>query len=532
MGATQEKYKVLLVDDEPIILRSLKVAIPWEELGLSIVGEARNGEAALSLIEDTAPQIIISDIRMPVLDGIALMKEVLPRSGKLIFIFISGYGEFEYAREALRQGAFDYLLKPIDHEELTEMLARARVKLDRQKENEQLMLSVQTLSMLARERMFAEFTLGNPRPLQHLKWLENSELESDYFMAVVRLDDYASLTAQWSAGEKRLWLFAVRNILEEWSLENGVLSVFPFYNGEWILLFPGSRDAGKRELGGQLTAGIKRFSKLECSVGISRTTRGIDQLSAVYPLACKALYQRFYSGQAGVFIDEETPGTGRREVKYPKQLELALIESIRTLDLERMLSLFDEMAAFIEAQGLPQELAERLIIEMIVVLYRQFEHLNMHTDWPLEALLSRLHGLGTLPSMIAALKAEFRERMLESNKSAAREDGRSVVEKSKRYIEANYHKDLSIEEVSELAGLSISHFCTLFKQLSGYTFLEFVTHCRMEKAKYILQNSNVKVYQVAPLVGYQDPRYFTQVFKKATGKTPTEYREMNSRQAN
>ncbi|OKP91946.1 two-component system response regulator [Paenibacillus helianthi] len=532
MGATLVNYKVLLVDDEPIILRSLKVAIPWKELGLTIVGEARNGEVALRLIEETEPNIIISDIRMPVLDGIALMKEVLPRSGKLIFIFISGYGEFEYAREALRQGAFDYLLKPIDHGELTEMLARARERLDRQKENEQLLLSVQTLSMLARERMFAEFTLGNPRPLQHLKWLENSELESDYFMAVVRLDHYASLTARWSVEEKRLWLFAVRNILEEWSLENGVLSVFPFYNGEWILLFPGNLSAGRKELGEQLTAGIKRYSKLECSVGISRTTQGINQLSTVYPLACKALYQRFYSGQAGVFLDEESLPGGSREVKYPKELELALIESIRTLDLERMMSLFDEMADYIEAQGLPQELAERLIIEMIVVLYRQFEHLNLHTDWSLEGLLSRMHGLGTLSAMIAALKMEFREWMLESHKSASREDGRSIVEKSKRYIEANYHKDLSIEEVAEVADLSISHFCTLFKQMSGYTFLEFVTHCRMEKAKYILQNSNVKVYQVAPLVGYQDPRYFTQVFKKATGNTPTEYREANSRQAN
>ncbi|MFD1907241.1 response regulator [Paenibacillus rhizoplanae] len=98
MKEQQEKYKVLLVDDEPIILRSLKVAIPWDELGLSIVGEAKNGEAALQQIQQTAPHIIISDIRMPVIDGITLMKEVLPRSAKLIFIFISGYGEFEYAR--------------------------------------------------------------------------------------------------------------------------------------------------------------------------------------------------------------------------------------------------------------------------------------------------------------------------------------------------------------------------------------------------------------------------------------------------
>ncbi|WP_151734698.1 response regulator transcription factor [Paenibacillus tengchongensis] len=530
MGERQEKYKVLLVDDEPIILRSLKVAIPWEELGLRIVGEARNGEAALKLIEEHAPHIIISDIRMPVIDGIALMKEVLPRSSRLIFIFISGYGEFEYAREALRLGAFDYLLKPIDHDELGEMLGRARTKLDKQRENEQLMHSVQMLSTLARERMFAEFTLGNPRPLQHLRWLENSELEGEYFMAVVRLDDYAALSAKWSPEEKHLWLFAVRNILEEWSLNSGALSVFPFYNGEWVLLFPGSLGASKRELGEELIAGIKRYSKLACSVGLSRCTRGIDQLSTVYPQASKALYQRFYSGQAGVFIEEETPETQGREVKYPKELELSLLESIRTLNMERMLVLFDEMACFIGAQALEKELAERIIMEMVVVLYRQIEHLQLQNDWSLEGLLSRLHQLGTLTEMIEAVKAEFRGWMRSSNKSDTREDGRSVVEKTMRFIEANYHRDLSIEEAAEFAALSISHFCSLFKQVSGYTFLEYVTYCRMEKAKYILQNSNVKVYQVAPLVGYQDPRYFTQVFKKATGKTPSEFREEHAQQ--
>lgn len=353
MKEQQEKYKVLLVDDEPIILRSLKVAIPWDELGLSIVGEAKNGEAALQQIQQTAPHIIISDIRMPVIDGITLMKEVLPRSAKLIFIFISGYGEFEYAREALRLGAFDYLLKPIDHDELVEMLKRARERLDRQKENEQLMLSVQTLSLLARERMLAEFTLGNPRPLQHLAWLENSELEGEYFMAVVRLDDYAALTAQWSAEEKRLWLFAVRNILEEWSLTNGALSIFPFYNGEWILLFPASLNDDKRELGEQLIAGIKRYSKLNCSVGISRSTSGIDQLSTVYPLASQALYQRFYSGQAGVFLEEETAAAGNREVQYPKELELSLIESIRTLNMERMLTLLTRCPFSLKPRACP-----------------------------------------------------------------------------------------------------------------------------------------------------------------------------------
>jgi two-component system response regulator YesN len=531
MDELQEKYKVIIVDDEPIILRSLKAAIPWNDLQMEIVGEARNGELALRLIEDTSPHIVISDIRMPVIDGITLMKEVLSKNPKLVFIFISGYGEFEYAREALRQGAFDYLLKPIDHDELVEMLNRARTKLDEQKQNDQLIHSVQMLSLLARERLFAEITLGNARPLEHLKWLENSELESGYFMAVVQLDDYTTLSSQWSVEEKRLWLFAIRNIVEEWSLEHGVLTVFPFHNGEWILLFPGSLSASRRELGEHLIAGIKRYSKQSCSVGISRTTQGIDQLSTVYPLAAKALYQRFYSGLAGVFIDEEISFPSSKEVKYPKELETALIESIRTLNRDRMWSLFDELALFIESQAVPKDMAERLLVELIVVLYRNYEYLNINSDWSLHGLLSKMHNLGTLNEVISALKEEFGVRLEQGNKPVNREDTRSAIEKAKRYIESNYHKDLSIEEVAELADLSISHFCTLYKQITGYTFLEYVTHCRMERAKYILQSSNVKVYQIAPLVGYQDPRYFTQVFKKASGQTPTEYREEHTKQS-
>src|SRR5690242_12207165 len=106
MKKADQTFRVILVDDEPIILRSLKVAIPWDELNITIVGEARNGEQALAMVRELSPHMIISDIRMPGIDGITLMKKVLSEDPKRLFIFISGYGEFEYAREALREGAF------------------------------------------------------------------------------------------------------------------------------------------------------------------------------------------------------------------------------------------------------------------------------------------------------------------------------------------------------------------------------------------------------------------------------------------
>ena len=526
MEALEKNYRVILVDDEPIILRSLKVAIPWNELNLTIVGEARNGEEALRLVRELSPHMIISDIRMPGIDGITLMKEVLAENSKRLFIFISGYGEFEYAREALREGAFDYLLKPIDHDELIEMILRAKKALEKQMENEKLLHSVQVLSTLARERMFAEFIEGNSSPLQHMRWLENSELEQDYFMAVIQLDHYMKLNERWTIEEKRLWLFAIRNILGEWSLSNGGLTVFPFHSGEWVLLFSGLQSRNKESLGNDVIQQIKMNTKLSCSVGFSQSTEGIEQLSNAYQGAVKALYRRFYRGEEGVFVDDGPAQiTDSSEVKYPKHLEIEFLESIRTLNKDRMLQLFDETKIYIENQALTKGMAERVIVELTVVLYRQFEQMNLLLEWSLEGLLQELHSQGTLNEIMDVLKVNFGKWIMEGVGNHSKENVQSVIAKSQEYISNNYHKDLSIEEVSELADLSISHFCMLFKQVTGYTFLEYLTQCRIEKAKYILKNSNVKVYQVAPLVGYQDPRYFTQVFKKVTGMTPSEYRE-------
>ncbi|MEF2967876.1 response regulator [Paenibacillus sp. M1] len=527
METNEAKYRVILVDDEPIILRSLKVAIPWNELNLEIVGEARNGEDALRLVRELSPHMIISDIRMPGLDGISLMKEVMAENSKRLFIFISGYGEFEYAREALREGAFDYLLKPIDHDELIEMILRAKKTLEKQLENDKLLHSVQVLSMLARERMFAEFIEGNPSDnhLRHMQWLENSELQDKYFIAVLQLDHYMKLYESWAMEERRLWLFAIRNILSEWSLAQGALTVFPFHSGEWVMVFPGNLSDRRESLGNDIIHQIKANTKLSCSVGFSHTAEGIEQLSEAYQSAAQALYQRFYRDEEGVFVDPAPELGAAREGKYPKHLESGMLECIRTLDDSRLMALLDETKVYIESQNFTKMIAERMIVELTVVLYREFEHMKLLPEWSLEGLLQELHSSGSLGEIIALLKSNLAKWIRESKESQSKENIQSVIAKTREYIANNYHKDLSIEEVADIADLSISHFCLLFKQVTGYTFLEYLTQCRIEKAKYILKNSQVKVYQIAPLVGYQDPRYFTQVFKKVTGKTPSEYRE-------
>ncbi|MBO2945698.1 response regulator transcription factor [Paenibacillus sp. F411] len=527
----EKRYRVILVDDEPIILRSLRAAIPWEELSMEVAGEAKNGEAALELVKQLQPHVLISDIRMPGLDGISLMKEVMQEQPKLFFIFISGYGEFEYAREALREGAFDYLLKPIDHEELAASLLRAVAALKKQEENDRLLHSMQTLSLLARERLFTELIEGSRSPLLQLQWLEHNELDQSWYMAVLQLDRFEKLEAAWSRDEKRLWLFAIRNILEEWFENSGGLTVFPFRSGEWLLIFPERMKELQKQLGHELISLIKRHTKLSASVGFSLTASGMQQLGEAYESATRALYQRFYTNGEGVYCAEQNSRISTSAgSSYPKNLEASLLDRVRTLDQEGLRSGLQEVYAYLEAQGCLRPAAEQILVELSVVLYRQFKDMRTGQEWSLEELLQDIHASDSLKDMMSVLQITLARWMKDSAAEPSREDMHTVMEKARSYIQEHYQKDLSIEEVSEYSHLSISHFCTLFKQSSGYTFVEYLTLCRIEKAKHILRNTSVKVYQVAPLVGYQDPRYFTQVFKKVTGHTPTEYRESVSAQ--
>jgi len=531
-GMAMNSYTALLVDDEPIILRSLSYAIPWTDLHITNVLTAKNGEEALKLFHEHQPDIIISDIRMPTLNGISLMSEVMKRKENLIFIVISGYGEFEYARESLKHGATGYLLKPIDHDELTAMLEKSIQKLKSQQEatqeSQQLLDSVNTLSLLARERMFAELIEGNQRALKHINWLDDQYLQQPYYMMVVQLDHITTFNKRWSTDERRLWLFAVRNILEEWSTNNQALAAFPLHSGEWILFFKNMPDDHKKQLAKDIVLHVKKYSKLSCSVGISAIVHSLEQLHHAYISACDALHQRFYASTEHVFIDQDqdegklTQSTSGWQ--YPKWLEKNIIDSIRTLEFASTREYLQQLRLELERGNLTKDALIRYIVEIAVITRREFEHLQIELPSTVDELIQHLMESDTLEEAITALSKAVEQWISHFEHQQHNEEGPALIERAISYIKNHYHNDIGIDEVCEFIGLSASHFCTLFKQITGSTFLEYVTNCRIEKAKYLLLHTEVKVYQLAPLVGYQDSKYFTQVFKKMTGMTPSEYR--------
>lgn len=533
------KYRVLLADDEPIIIESLKVAIPWEELNMEVVGEASNGQEALDAAAALSPDIIISDIRMPIIDGIAFMRQVMKKreQEEPIFIVVSGYGEFDYVREALRYGAYDYILKPIDHDELEEIIRRAKMKLDEQinsrLEKERLRYSLLRLNEIAKERLYVEWMEGQAADSIVAVEQDDAALGQPYCLHLVQLDRINSTDAAWSAEERRLWYFALDNVIKEFGNTHGSLAAFPYYSGDWVLLFPDMEIDEKKSLGAELLNTIMQSTKLPCIIGISQFGIGLNQLRHAYGSAVNALHQRFIHPEEIIFIDGLQQNDGEHaspsvdELRYPVELEKKLLDSLKMLDIKGLEDALRAIHNHLERIGSTKERTKRILFEMTIVAMRQLEYMMpvIVDDDDLPQVLEQLEHTASLQGSMESMYQHFSTCIRKALNDTQGEASEELIHKAKMYVEANYQKDIGVETVAEFVQMSYSHFCTLFKQVSGHTFLEYLTRLRIEKACFILKHSDVKVFQIAPLVGYQDPRYFTQVFKKIKGMTPTEYRE-------
>lgn len=579
-----EPYKALIVDDEPIILESLGVAIPWDEWNVEIVGGARNGFEALELIRAHRPQLILTDVRMPGMNGIDLMREAAAfyeEGDAPSFIVLSGYAEFDYARQAIQCGARDYLLKPIDHEELGRLVATLVEELDRSRfrlqRDRMLKRRLDELSQIAREHLIALRLHGETAVPPAL--VDVPELDDSYRLYLVAMDNHARMRKEWSPKDRRLWYYAVDNVLREWTRDNGGLVAFCHQEGEWVALFPGDSPEDAAARGREMIGKLDRLLHISCSVGISAPHATIGRLPDAYRSARRAMMERLYHGRKQVLLDREaepggdrarghiprpeghakpvlappvpesapnTPDTpiapaapvapaapdARTGKAYPHHLEKRLLRALQTLDTQALEETLAALSAGLRA-GPSAESVNRILREMSIVVSRYAEEVLglEEEDDGRPDLTELVEECDTLEEKVEAIRvfalAKCRQ-WTESAPSRERERER-LIAGAIRYMQEHYQRDLGLEEVSDAVGLSYSHFSVLFKEKTGLTFLEYLTRLRMEKACDLLRNTRMKVYQIAPMVGYHEPKYFMQVFKRTVGMTPSEFRERHRR---
>lgn len=525
------RLKALLVDDEINIIKNLQAVIPWDELGIDIVGSAKNGEAALELVREAVPELILCDIRMPVMDGILFLERLRELGSEAEVIMMTGYQDFSYVRSVIRYEVKDYILKPIDYDELAQTISRLAEGIrERQAEQQNIQREWHQVFHLAYEKVLYDVLMevggGSARPFLKLNELSGEDLT--FAMMLVDVADYTQKERSWDDKERKLWNFAVHNVLQEYlSTLKLPYSVLQVRSGEWCVLIERmprtSFDRSEcEEWSRQLREAVVRYLKINLRIALQPEPVSLEKLARVYKNLQRALSLNAAQDSAEVIVPKQAKEQHDHSQRLWDRIE-EMVTGLKRCDRRKTEGALRELnESFKQLPDASYERAQPILHYLCLHLLREMRSMDV-IQGDDEAVfwkqLDRNPGIRDTLAVINRLVDRSIDNVLKKKTSDV------LMLSARDYIERNLSSDLSIDALAEYLGISGSYFSLLFKQHFGETFVEYVTKQRMEMAKSMLAISDKSITAIGQMVGYAERRYFTRVFSKYTGLLPSEYRE-------
>lgn len=534
MNRVQEQLiKICVIDDIPTVVRGLTQSVDWEKEGMSVAGTATNGEEGLAMIREVKPDIVLTDIRMPFMDGIEMMRTILQEMPWIKLIFLSGYTDFAYAQEAVKLGAFDFILKPFTKEQVLEAVLKAKGALERERSQSEQLQSMEqklreSLPYLRQEYMRLLIRYGSPQNKLRQQWeFFNIEMDNEGFMVMVaEIDFFAARTADMPVNEVELIRFAVHNILEETIRSHTKGIVFRENVNQFVAVVntPGRLDV--EQLAEQCRENVSRYTYQSVSIGVGEAVDVPWRLSVSYGQAMTALEHTFYTGGNSVYryAEKEHQRSAMPRYSYEKEKELLYcLRSANTAKAEEQLeAIWEEWMK--EASRPEPEVMRTLCMELAHSMNRVF--IEKASEQEIAGLETKLADMNKNPSSFEELRRQVKEfcrlgcSYLQKRQFS---DARSLVDQAITFIGENLQQNLSVSDCAKSVHLSPSYFSNLFKKEVGMTLAQYIISKRMEKAKEMLLEG-MQVQDIAISLGYEDRPYFSELFKRHTGMTPTEFR--------
>ena len=511
--------KVFLVDDEIAIRENLRNSFPWEQNGFQLVGEAPDGEMALPMIRDLNPDILLTDIRMPFMDGMELcaqVKRVLPWIGVVI---LSGYDDFAYARQAISLGVKEYLLKPITADELGEALKRVAARITEERRAASLRRDAASGNPFLREKLLASlFTEEGDR-------FEDEQLMRQMRAMGVNLAAGCYVVIDIAFPLKDEARVRAREALSALAEASGG-SVFTCgmpHGARALVLGDNERDAEERAY--SFAASAAHLPQLE---SCDQLLLSIGETVTDYFEIRKSMQSARHVRHAAV-----GRGGGRRiigvgelddETTSLNSLELSpLYERLQYAPAEELDAILADYADLLGSGAEGRELALGYLRIAAVIAARQIVS-DAGAD-PQRVLDEGRIAEALRAEGIEAVRALLNEAMACRDRSG-RGQGQTPVARARRFLSRRYSDpNLMLQDVAGEVGMSQSHFSTVFAQETGLTFTQYLTALRIGKAKELLSATAMRSSEIAFAVGYNDAHYFSYMFKKQTGMTPSEYRK-------
>ncbi len=526
------KYRVMLVDDEEDVARAILRKLDWEAMGFEIPRYARNGLEALELSEEQRPDIVMTDIKMPYMDGMELSRNLKKLYPNIRIIFFSGFDEFEYAKEAIRLEAEEYILKPIDSDELKAVFTRVHEALDRDIDEKLNVAKLENYYMdslpLLQEDFFASLVEGRIAQNKIQKFMDDYRIDLKgplFLTAIVHI----SMSSAPEGINPVLLSVSVRKLLEE-RLDPKWGCRFFSYLGSTVMISQLSEEKDSKAFTDdcdRICRLAESICKANVTIGIGEVVDSLSDIDDSYKGARDAVsYRVLYGHTKAINISEISPlekesegqesGDGLTDVF--KKMKMADSESVETAARQYIEN-------NLEKQGSIQN-HRFFVMELVSELYKFLRGNQLDVSEVFDAnrdvyaMVQQMEGK-ELSNWLSSVCLKIRE-LIDDKRS---DNTRSFVSKAKDYVADHYaDQDLSIDFICNYLGVSSAYFSTVFKKETGKTFVGYLTDFRMEKAEKMLVETDEKTYIIAQQVGYSDPNYFSYVFKKQFGVSPSKYK--------
>ena len=532
-------YKILLVDDEILVRDAIRENIDWGKLDCELIGDCENGKQAVEFVKTHEVDIVLTDILMPYMDGMELSHFLHDNYPDVLIVIFSGFGEFEYAKKAIQYNVSEYMLKPVTAMELTKVIENMKEKLDSRKKEQRKMESLTQVSQdyhknanVIRSKALdclVKCTREVQVSLDELERMGITFQAASYRVAVFDIDTYSEMYQMDmdKQQESALMAFVLFNVGDEIVVQEKAGVVYQEGNNRVCIIFAGNRTKEFSEnihrICHEIQKKVKEVIGLETSIGIGSWVRSPYELIYSYRLAAKAIDYRYLLG-GNLLFDMEEKKTDN-SIFLINDLE-TLTEAIKSGDRRLMEETLGQIETEIKSALVEKSYACIYLQQVIRAIGNTCQSLSEEPEKIIaqrEALLKAVTEQRTF-SQAAALVEKYAQEVFdelqELNSSSGQRQGMLAMD----YIQKNYmDPGLSLNSICSYLNISTSYFSTIFKEMTGETFIEVLTRVRMEKAKELLENTTMKNYEIAEKVGFSDPHYFGISFKKITGKTPTEY---------
>ena len=547
--------KIFLAEDEVVVRETIKRMIPWEELGFELVGEAADGEMALPLLIRQQPDLLITDIKMPFMDGLTLARLAKKEIPGLKVVILSGYDDFNYAKQAIGIGVEDYLLKPITKNALIERLSEIRSRYEHEKTQkeyyEKFQREMQAYEKNSSRDFFEALVGGSMDMMEVYKRAEKLGLDivaEAYNVLIFTMncdEDFSGQRDEYSS-----WEAESLELLENFFAGHSSAMLFRSNIFSYGVLLKGQRETieeNTRACVDEIRKILNRQDgRREWFLAVGQSVERLSQIQKSYHTASRAFSQRYLYDENILYYDEmetmEHPG-GQAEIEDNAYLQKVDVNALNPAILQKFLSngLQEEAENFVKDYfyAIGQEPMESLVFRNYVILNVRF------------SVISFIKGLGCDTNEMES--ADTEEVLTESGKSMesaiayaenvisraitlrdqnSGNKNRSILKTAVDFIDSHYmEEDISLNTVANVANVSANHFSALFSQNMGQTFIEYLTSLRMNKAKELLRCTGMRSSEIAGEIGYKDAHYFSYLFKKTQGMTPSDYRKAREEKA-